>query len=50
MSDCIINVRAWDWHFQVKRSGKVHVIRNRYHRDTGWQDGLFAVYEFWPFK
>jgi len=50
MSDCIINIRAWEWHFQVTRSGKVRVIRNSYHRDTGWEHGRFAIYDFWPFK
>lgn len=50
MSDCLINIRAWDWHLQLKRSGKVSVSRNAYHRDNGWPNGFFSIYEFWPFK
>ena len=50
VSNCIINIRAWDWHFQVTRYGKVRVVRNSYHRNTGWRDGRFAIYDFWPFK
>lgn len=48
MSDTRINIRILFWHIQVTHGWKVRLSYNSYHRDL--HDGLFAVYQFEPFK
>lgn len=50
MSDCLVNIRVLDWHFQLTRSLKIRVLNNGYHRKNNWPDGWFSVYEFKPFR
>lgn len=48
MSDLRINIRLLMWHFQVSDNWKATWTYNDYHKSL--KHGLFAVYEFKPFK
>ena len=48
MSNDIINIRLGVWHLHIERPWKMYISKNEYHR--GNPDGLFAVYEFYPFR
>lgn len=48
MSNLKINIRILMWHIQVGYKWKCHITYNDYHK--GLKHGLFAVYEFAPFK
>ena len=46
MSDDIINIRFFSWHLHIKRSWRVELTYNGYHKKTKYEDGYFAVYTF----
>lgn len=48
MSDNIINIRIGLYHLQVKKTWRLRILRNDYHK--GYPDGFFAIYQFPLFK
>ena len=48
MSNLIINIRFFMWHFQVTDNWKFSCSYNEYHKDL--KHGWFNIYEFKLFK
>lgn len=48
MSNCLINIRFFMWHFQVTKNFVFSWTYNDAHKDL--KHGWFAIYEFRPFK
>lgn len=47
MSDLYINIRIFDWHFQVSDKWKVRISNNAdSHSRKNYPDGKFRVYQF----
>lgn len=44
MSDNIVNIRFYIWHFQIKENWKFNISKNLYHKDNN--EGLFRIYDF----
>lgn len=47
MSNAFVNIRIGSVHFQILRDRPwLRISRNDWHRDNGWPDGWFSVYQF----
>lgn len=45
MSDKLINIRVFGWHFGVTRNWLPFLSYNSYHEEAGWPDGLFSIHK-----
>lgn len=46
MSDLYVNIRFLQWHFQVSFTGKITISKNPFHKENGYPDGYFSIYQF----
>jgi hypothetical protein len=49
MSNLIVNIRFFDWHFQVDDTWRPSVSRNSYHRENGWPDGRVRIHQWFGY-
>jgi hypothetical protein len=50
MSSDLINIRIGSYHLHIERGFRIRVGRNDYHKQKGWPDGYFAVYQFFGYS
>lgn len=50
MSNDLINIRFFSWHFHWPKSHRPYFSRNDYHKFQNWPDGYISVYDFFGLK